>query len=54
MLTQGQLSYMTGISVRTIQAYEQGTRDINKAGVDIILKLTKVLECEITDLVTSI
>lgn len=49
-LSQGKLSELSGISVRTIQHYEQGSRDINKAQGITLLTLANFLNCTIEDL----
>ena len=50
-LTQKTLSDLTGISLRTIQHYEQGDKDINKAAVIVVYNLSKALKCNIVDLI---
>ena len=50
-LTQAELAKLSDISIRTIQSYEQGLKDINKASVITIWKLSKVLHCKIEDLI---
>lgn len=52
-LSQSKLAELSGASLRTIQHYEQGSKDINKAQVNILLKLSQVLECSIEDLLES-
>lgn len=42
-MTQKRLSEETGIPIRTIQAYEIGTADINGAGVETIFKIAIAL-----------
>lgn len=49
-LTQAQLAKSAGVSLRSIQMYEQRNKDINKASVETIYKLAKVLGCSIEDL----
>lgn len=49
-LSQEKLSDLSGVSVCSIRAYEQGTKDINKAQVYTLYKLSKVLKCNIEDL----
>lgn len=51
-LSQSQLAKASGVSVRTIQHYEQGDRDINLASSQTILKMSKVLNCEPGELLT--
>lgn len=49
-LSQSQLAKKTNVSIRNIQMYEQRKNDINKAQIDILLKLSKTLGCNIEDL----
>ena len=50
-LSQGQLAIKSHVELRTIQAYEQGYRDINKASYAILNALAKALNCELEDLI---
>lgn len=50
-LSQGDLARITGISVRTIQAYECGARDISMISLKSALLICAALECEPIDLV---
>ena len=52
-LSQRELAEKTGIPVRTIQQYEQRQKNINKAQVDYVIRLSKVLYCEPGDLMES-
>lgn len=49
--TQAELSERSGVSLRSIQMYEQRNKDINKAGADTIYRLAKVLGCTMEDLI---
>ena len=49
-LSQSQLARESGCSVRMIQYYEQGRRDINKAQADTLLRMAVVLRCEPSEL----
>lgn len=49
--TQAELSERSGVSLRSIQMYEQRNKDINKASVETIYRIAKVLGCTIEDLV---
>lgn len=49
-ITQCGLAALTSVNVRTIQKYEQGERDINKASGETLYKLSKALNCNIEDL----
>lgn len=50
VLSQSQLADLAGISVRTLQAYEQGAKDINKASGITLYNLSKNLKCDMSDL----
>lgn len=50
-MSQTVLAENTGINVRTLQQYEQGTRDLKKAGALTVLKLAFVLECDPYELI---
>lgn len=52
-LTQRQLSEQCNISIKTLQSYEQMTRDIKKANKNTILKICEVLNCKIGDIIES-
>ena len=49
-LTQEELAHESGVSLNTIRAYERKSKDINKAQIDIVLRLTKALRCDISEL----
>lgn len=49
--TQAELARRSGVSLRSIQMYEQRNKDINKASVDTIYRLAKVLGCTVEDLI---
>lgn len=49
-ITQAELAERPGVSLRSIQMYEQRNKKINKASVDTIYSLAKVLGCTIEDL----
>ena len=49
--TQAELSQRSGVSLRSVQMYEQRNKDINKASVDTIYRLAKVLGCNVEDLI---
>lgn len=49
--SQSQLAArVEGLGVRTLQHYEQGTLDINKAAALIVWRLAVALGCEVVDL----
>lgn len=49
-MTQAELAKLTGISVRVIQNYEQGTRPLNGARAITVYQIAKALNCTIEDL----
>ena len=49
--TQAELAKRSGISLRSIQMYEQRNKDINKASVETVYNLAKELGCAIEDLI---
>ena len=50
-LTQEQLSKRSGISVRTIQAYECGLRRIDGATLETLCRFAIALDCRIHDII---
>ena len=53
-LTQSMLADEAQVPLRTIQQYEQRQKDINKAQADTLLRLARVLNCGVEDLVEKI
>lgn len=51
-LSQTQLSLLSGIPLRTIKAYEQGSLDIAKAQAETLYSLAQTLGCTIEDLIS--
>ena len=49
--TQAELAKRSGVTLRSIQMYEQRNKDINKASVETIYRLAKILGCTIEDLI---
>ena len=49
-LTQEELANESGVSLNTIRAYERKSKDINKAQLNIVLSLAKVLRCNVGEL----
>lgn len=50
-LSQRELAEQSGVPVRTIQQYEQRQKNINKAQAEYLVMLSKVLCCEVSDLI---
>lgn len=48
--TQAELAKRSGVSLRSIQMYEQRNKDINKASAEALYRISKVLGCTIEDL----
>ena len=48
--TQAELADLSGVSLRSIQMYEQRRKDINKASTESVYRIAKVLGCSIEDL----
>lgn len=48
--SQKQLADLVGISLRTVQEYEQGNRDINKCQAIKVYNICKILDCDIKDI----
>lgn len=49
--TQSELANLSGVSLRSIQMYEQRNKDINKAQLETVNNLAKALGCSIEDLI---
>ncbi|MBQ0026488.1 MAG: helix-turn-helix domain-containing protein [Lachnospiraceae bacterium] len=45
--SQSELAHMSGVSLRSIQMYEQRNKDINKASAETLYRIVKVLGCDI-------
>ena len=52
-LTQSELAALSGVTLRSIQMYEQRNKDINKAQAETLRALAKTLSCSIEDLIES-
>lgn len=52
-LSQAQLGEITGLNYRTLQHYEQGTKDLNAAKLQTLLKLCNALNCTLPDIITD-
>ena len=49
-LTQKALANESGVSLNTLRAYEQKSKDLNKAQFDIMIRLAKALRCHVSEL----
>ncbi len=52
-LSQTELAKQSGVNLRNIQMYEQRGNDIDKAQARTLYKLSRVLGCDIEDLLES-
>lgn len=52
--TQQDLAYESGVSLRSIQMYEQRQRNINEASVTSVRTIAKALHCNIEDLLEPV
>jgi len=52
-ITQSKLSELSGVNFRTLQYYEQGYKDINKAQGITLHALAQALECKIEDIIET-
>ena len=52
-MTQAELAKKSGLNPRTLQDYEQGSKDLNSARLETILRLCVALECKMIDIVNS-
>ena len=50
-LTQEALANESGVSINTIRAYERKSKDLNKAQFDIVMRLAKVLKCDVSEFI---
>ena len=53
-LTQKELAELSEIPVRTIQQYEQGQKNINKAQAEYVIRIAKVLKCSPEELLEAV
>ena len=52
-MSQSQLAHAAGMSVRVLQDYERGARDISGAKLATLLKLCNALHCELRDIIAD-
>ena len=52
-LSQNELAKLSGVSLRSIQLYEQKVNDIDKAQAQTLYKLARVLGCSIEDILEN-
>lgn len=49
-MTQSKLAEISGVNLRTLQDYEHGRKDINKAEAMTVYKLAEALDCNVWEL----
>ena len=52
-MSQTELANKTGISLRTIQSYEQGQKNLNGAKLVTLLKFCNALDCTLDSIITD-
>lgn len=52
-LSQSQLAEKTGINLRTIQHYEQGSKNFDHARIDTIMRACIALDCRLDDILEN-
>lgn len=52
-MSQSQLADAAGMSVRVLQDYERGARDVNGAKLATLLKICNALQCRLADILTD-
>lgn len=52
-LSQSKLAEKTGLNIRTIQHYEQGSKNFDHARIDTILKCCIALGCRMEDIIEN-
>ena len=50
-ISRSELAKESGVTLRSIQMYEQRRKDINKASVETLYRLSKVLGCSVENLI---
>lgn len=52
-LSQSELASASGVNLRSIQLYEQGVNDIDKAQVMTLYRLSHIIGCRVEDLMQN-
>lgn len=50
-LSQSQLAEKSGVSLRTLQHYEIGDKNIRKAAVETVIALAEAIGCDIKEII---
>ena len=53
-LTQKEMADATGVPIPTIQQYEQRQKNINKAQLEYLVLLARILCCDIEDILEKV
>jgi transcriptional regulator with XRE-family HTH domain len=53
-MSQSQLADTAGISVRILQQYESGERNLNGAKLQTLLKICNALKCRLSEIITDV
>lgn len=48
-LSQKELADRSGVNFRMLQHYEQGSKDLNKAAAETVVRLAETLHCSVKD-----
>ena len=52
-ISQAKLAELSGVNLRTLQQYEQESRNINGASLESIVDICLVLDCGLADILTD-
>lgn len=52
-LSQSQLAEKAGMNVRTLQHYEQGSKNFDHARIDTIVRICLVLDCRLDEIIEN-
>ena len=52
-LSQSQFAKKTEMNIRTLQHYEQGSKDFDHARIDTVLKACIILNCKLEDIIEN-
>ena len=52
-LSQSQLAEKANMNVRTLQHYEQGSKNFDHSRIDTILRVCLALECKLEDIIEN-
>lgn len=52
-MTQAELAAKSGVSLRSLQNYEQGKNPLNKAAAEQVYRIARALRCAVEDLLET-